>query len=219
MSTPAPGFGAAIALLVFLAAVCGPAAADSNTDPHAKHRQMMNEQSEPKAKATRLEIPDVRLLNRNGVSVGLREDVIGDRIVVVDFVYTTCTTICPVLSAILSQVQNRLGDRLGNDVVLVSLSVDPLRDTPQRLQAYSAKLRAGEGWIWLTGNKQTVDDVLRRFGAYTPSFEDHPSMILVGDGRSGEWSRFLGFPGAEKIMEKIGELDAARGAQAAVREK
>lgn len=218
MSTPAPGVGAAIRLLVFLAAVCSPAAADVNEDPHAKHRQMMNQQSEPTAKSTRLEIPDVRLLNRKGVTVGLREDVIGDRIVVVDFVYTTCTTICPVLTAILSQVQNRLGDRLGDDVILVSLTVDPLRDTPQRLQAYSKRLRAGDGWLWLTGDKQTVDEVLRRFGAYTPNFEDHPSMILVGDGRSGEWSRFLGFPGADKIIEKIDELGAARSAQAAVRE-
>jgi len=218
MSTPTIGPGAAITLLALLAAVCGPAAADVNEDPHAKHRQMMNEQRDPQSKSAHIGIPDVRLLTQNGETVNLRDDVIGERIVVVDFVYTTCTTVCPVLSAILGQVQNRLGDRLGDDVMLISLTVDPLRDTPQRLKAYSENHRAGDGWVWLTGDKQTVDDVLRRFGAYTPNFEDHPSMILVGDGQSEEWSRFLGFPGASKIIDKIDELGAARRAQAAVRE-
>ena len=119
------------------------------------------------------------------------------------------------LSAILGQVQNRLGDRLGTDVALVSLTVDPLRDTPARLKAYSEKHRAGDSWVWLTGSKPDVDEVLQKLGVYTPNFEDHPSMILVGDGSTGAWSRFVGFPGAGQIVEKIDELSAARDAQAA----
>ena len=62
-------------------------------------------------------------------------DAIGDHIVVMDFVYTTCTTICPVLSALFTQVQTKLGnDVVGNEVRLISMSVDPIRDTPQRLR-------------------------------------------------------------------------------------
>ena len=101
---------------------------------------------------------------------------------------------------------------------MISLTVDPLRDTPERLKAYSEKHHARDGWVWLTGDKQTVDEVLQAMGAYTPNFEDHPSMMLVGDRNSGEWSRFLGFPGSGNIMEKIDELSAARNAQSAVRE-
>ena len=97
----------------------------------------------------------------------------------------------------------------------MSLTVDPLRDTPARLKAYSEKHRAGDGWVWLTGSKPDVDEVLQKLGVYTPNFEDHPSMILVGDGSSGEWSRFVGFPGAGQIVDKIDELSAARDAQAA----
>lgn len=193
---------------------------DAGDDPHAHHQQMMQKEIELESKANSADvrIPDVSLLTQYGDTVNLRSDVVGDKIVVIDFVYTTCTTICPVLSAILGQVQKRLADRLGKDVMLVSLTVDPLRDTPARLKAYSEKHRAGDGWLWLTGNKRAVDDVLQELGVYTPNFEDHPSTILIGDGSIGEWSRFIGFPSAGQIMDKINEFSAARTMQSASKE-
>jgi protein SCO1/2 len=139
-------------------------------------------------------------------------DVIGDNIVVMDFVYTTCTTICPVLSALFTQVQTKLGDDVGDEIWLVSMSVDPIRDTPQRMKAYSAKHRAGDGWLWLTGPKPAVDDVLTGLGAYTTNFEDHPSMILIGDGRTGEWRRLFGFPNPDRIVQIVNDLRAKRQA-------
>ena len=213
--------GACMALVGLLAlpAVAEDVVADEvESDPHAHHRQMMKAKAEQKAQATILEIADAQLINQDGEAKSLRSDIVGDRIVVVDFIYTTCTTVCPVLSAVLLQVQDELGDRLGTEVMLVSISVDPLRDTPARLKDYAGKLRARDGWTWLTGDKLAVDEVLKDFGAYTPNFEDHPSMVLVGDGTTGEWSRFLGFPGANHILDKINEFAAARSAQSAVRE-
>jgi protein SCO1/2 len=127
-----------------------------------------------------------------------------------DFVYTTCTTVCPVLSAVFVQLQERLGEQLGQEVALVSVTVDPVRDTPQRLKAYSARYDARDGWVWLTGPKTTVDDVLTGVGAYSVNFEDHPSMVLVGDGSTGQWSRFFGFPSPDRIMEQVNALQAAR---------
>ena len=127
-----------------------------------------------------------------------------------DFVYTTCTTVCPVLSAVFGQLQGRLGQRLGRDVFLVSVSVDPIRDTPSRLQAYAAQHQAGPGWIWLTGDKPAVDRVLEGLGAYAPNYEDHPPMVLVGDGKSGNWTRFFGFPGPDQLLAKVDELVGAR---------
>lgn len=209
---------ARVALMSIAALAFGSAFAGSASDPHAKHRQMLNEVQQEKSKFADISIPDVQLTTQFGESVSLRDDVIGDRIVVMDFVYTSCTTVCPVLSAILGQLQGRLGERLGKDVVMISLTVDPLRDTPQRLKAYAEKHRAKDGWVWLTGDKQTVDEVLRAMGAYTPNFADHPSMMVVGDQNSGEWSRYLGFPGAATIMEKIDELGMTDNAQAAVGE-
>ena len=92
----------------------------------------------------------------------------------------------------------------------MSVSVDPIRDTPRRLKAYAAKHKAQPGWIWLTGNKNTMNEVLDGLGAYTPNFENHPAMVLVGDGRSGEWSRFFGFPSPNRLMDQVNTLQAAR---------
>ena len=194
--------------LAALLAVSTTAVADE--DPHAKHRAMMQQKSEPAVESADIDLRDRLLVDHNGQDVQFVTDVVGDNIVVMDFVYTTCTTICPVLSALFTQVQQKLGDEVGNDVWLVSMSVDPVRDTPQRLKAYSAKHRAGDGWLWLTGPKAEVDDVLIGLGAYTSNFEDHPSMVLIGDGKTGEWKRLFGFPNPDRIVQIVNEFQERR---------
>lgn len=187
--------------------------AEIETDPHAHHKAMLR-QSGQSAKPADVDLRDLRLVDQDGRELRFVSEVIGDRIVVMDFVYTSCTTVCPVLSAVFGQMQGKLGNHLGQDVVLVSVSVDPTRDTPQRLKAYAAKHKAQPGWIWLTGAKATMDDVLDGLGAYSPNFEDHPAMVLVGDGRTGEWSRFFGFPSPDRLMKQVETLQAARNSAA-----
>ena len=195
-------------LLTLMLAI--PAGALADEDPHAKHRAMMQQKSEPAAESVDIDLRDRPLLTQNGDEVLFVTDVIGDDIVVMDFVYTTCTTICPVLSALFTQVQTKLGDEVGNGVTLVSMSVDPARDTPQRLKAYSAKHKAGDGWLWLTGAKPVVEDVLVGVGAYTTNFEDHPTMVLIGDGKTGEWQRLFGFPNPDRIVKIVKDMQARR---------
>ena len=89
-----------------------------------------------------VELRDLELMTHHGDRVRFASDVIGDRIVVMNFIYTDCTTVCPALSALFSLLQDALGERLGRDVFLISLSVNPTRDTPQRLRAYAEKYRA-----------------------------------------------------------------------------
>ena len=197
---------------LFAAAIIAlPLAAQADEDPHAKHRAMMKQKAQP-AESVDIDLRDQMLITQHGEDVMFVSDVIGDNIVVMDFVYTTCTTICPVLSALFSQVQTKLGDDVGDEIWLVSMSVDPIRDTPQRMKAYSAKHRAGDGWLWLTGPKPAVDDVLTGLGAYTTNFEDHPSMVLIGDGRTGEWRRLFGFPNPDRIVQIVDELREKRQA-------
>jgi protein SCO1/2 len=198
-----------IVTLALTLVVAGTAMADE--DPHAKHRAMMKQQDPaPAAEFADIDLRDRLLLNQDGEEVRFVSDVIGDNIVVMDFVYTTCTTVCPVLSALFTQVQTQLGDDLGNEVVMVSMTVDAVRDTPPRLKAYSARHRAGEGWVWLTGAKPTMDDVLTGLGAYSVNFEEHPAMVIVGDGRSGEWKRMFGFPNPDRIMKVVNEFRQRR---------
>jgi cytochrome oxidase Cu insertion factor (SCO1/SenC/PrrC family) len=166
------------------------------------------------AAEARVEVPDVELVDQDGKPVRLRALLSGDKAVIADFVFTTCTTVCPMLSAIMVRMQDRLGDRLGRDVTMLSVTVDPARDTPAKLKAYAKKWKARPGWVWLTGPKDVVDQVLKGMGAYTPNFQDHPPMVLVGDGRTGGWTRFNGFPNRDLILARVDEI-AGAGAVAA----
>jgi protein SCO1/2 len=160
---------------------------------------------------TKVVLRDVPLVDATGKRLRLAQDVIGERIAVVNFIYTSCTTVCPVSSATFQQLQQRLAaSSLGKEVVLVSITVDPLRDTPQRLREYAGRYEAREGWVWLTGTKPDVDSVLKGFGAYSSRFEDHPLMVLIGDARGGPWTRFFGFPSVDELLARIDTTHLAR---------
>jgi len=192
--------------------LAGPVLAD---DPHAHCRELSAQASGPAAVAADgaradVKVIDAALLDQEGRDLRLRDDVIGDRIVVMNFVYTTCTTVCPLLSARFTGLQAALGERLGREVRLVSLSIDPLHDTPTRLKAYAERHRAGAGWLHLTGRADEVEQVLRGLGAYSPRLADHAPMTLVGDGRTGRWTRINGFPSAAQLLAQVDALASAR---------
>ena len=149
---------------------------------------------------------DVPLLDQDGRNVRFRTDAIGDRIVVIDTFFTTCGLICPILGAIFSDVQEQLGDRLDREVRLISITVDPATDIPPRLKKYAEQWEARQGWLFLTGEKKAVDRVLEGIGMYTPDFANHPSAILVGDGRDGKWTRFNGFASPEQLKSRVEDL-------------
>lgn len=159
---------------------------------------------------TRVRFADVLLTDQHERQVRLGDEVVDDRIVVMGFVYTSCTTVCPVVSAIMQKVQMQLGERAGREVQLVSISVDPLRDTPARLREYASLYKAGPGWTWLTGPVPAVNDTLKGLGTWSADFENHTPVILVGDARSGQWTRFYGFTDPAVLLAKVEELSAQR---------
>lgn len=207
--------------LAALAAIllAGPARAGEKEKPcphcHGDKPAATAEAAPATDQGTKVQVADLALVDQDGATVRLREALAGEPLVVVSFVYTTCTTICPVLSGLMAGVQERLGERAGKDVRLVTVSIDPARDTPERLKAYAARFKAGPGWTWLTGEKEEVQRALEGLGAYSPSFADHSPIVLVGDGRAGTWTRFNGFPSPERLVEEVDELARARAATAA----
>lgn len=175
-----------------------------------EHRsQVATAASDAGARAA-IDAPDPVLVDQDGRARRFRSEVLGDRIAVVGFVFTSCTTICPVLTATMLRLQRELGDRLGQEVTLVTVTVDPARDTPQRLKAQASRVGARPGWTWLTGRKEDVDLLNKALGAYTASITAHPPMMLVADGRTGAWYRFNGFPQAAHLLARIDEIAAAR---------
>ena len=189
----------------------GQAGAGAQPD-HAQHRPAGAGVRAPAAGTVRIKLPDTELTDQHGKAVRFASDAVGGRLVLINFIYTTCTTVCPIQSALFADLQQRLGARAGSEVALISVTVDPLRDTPMRLKQFAAQYKVGPGWRFLSGSKQAVDQVLTAFDVYTPNFADHPAVVLVGDPRSGEWTRFFGFPGSDQIMSKVEQLQAARHA-------
>ena len=90
----------------------------------------------------------------------------------------------------LSQVSRELGDLYGKGIHFVSISNDAERDTPEALFEFAKKQGVNlYGWTFLTGPKKEVDNVIKKIGLYTPKFEQHKAMILIGNTRTGHWQK------------------------------
>lgn len=201
------GHGAArLAAAGCLAALLGAAPALAHDAGHGGHAAAAGPADAAGDELVELVLHDLALTDQHGGTARFKTGIVQDRIVVLTVLYTSCTTVCPVTSSILALVQDALGDRLGREVLLVSLTVDPVTDTPERLRQYAEKVGAESGWLWLTGAKPDVDRVLTGLDAYTSDYTQHPSVILVGDGRTNRWSRFYGFPSPDQILSRVEEL-------------
>jgi protein SCO1/2 len=159
----------------------------------------------PGKEAVPVKLLDLELVDQDGGKVKFKSDVIGDRVAVIIPFYTTCTTAFPILIFMFTRLQETLGDRLGKDVVLVSVSVDPRTDIPVRLKAYARRQKAKPGWVFLSGDRNNLGQVLLGVGVlFSPNLEDHNHIpiTLVGSAHS-EWRRFHGFPSPEQILGEI----------------
>jgi cytochrome oxidase Cu insertion factor (SCO1/SenC/PrrC family)/mono/diheme cytochrome c family protein len=130
--------------------------------------------------------PNVELVTQDGVKVRFYEDLVRDKHVVVSFIYTRCTKQCGLITANLARVQRELGDRVGKDVFFYSITLDPERDTPAALKRYAEAFKARPGWTFLTGKKEDVQLLRRKFGDLA-SVEDHAAAINIGNDRVGQW--------------------------------
>ncbi len=157
-----------------------------------------------------VKVLNTELLNQDGIKVRFASDIVSNKIIAMNFIYTDCKTACPVVSAIFAKLQNQLGDKLQQDVRMVSISINPTTDTPESLKTYATHFNARPEWIWLTGEKKPVDDLLKGLGVYSADYSNHSPVILVGDPVSGVWTRFDGLTSPETLAAKIDELLAAR---------
>src|SRR5262249_15396837 len=107
------------------------------------------------------------------------------KIVVVSFIYTNCPDICPLTTARLAQVEEKLGDIVGRDIFLVSLTVDPERDTPERLKSFATAFGAGPGWLFLTGKPEDIRAINDRRGAGGRTRSEHRKKVSFGNEGPG----------------------------------
>ncbi|HLK68988.1 MAG TPA: SCO family protein [Bryobacteraceae bacterium] len=137
-------------------------------------------------------LPDVTLVNQHGEKVRFMSDLVKNHVVVVNTVFTTCTTICTPLGAKLAKLSNVLKDSDGKDVRLISISVDPVTDTPKILEAWAAKFGPAHNWTLLTGPEADVKRLLKAVNLFTADKSSHSPIMILANGTTGEWSRVNG---------------------------
>ena len=146
--------------------------------------------AEPEAPAPRrASVPDVELINQNGERVRLQSDLINGRVAALSFIFTSCPTICNTIGVNLGQLRKELGASLERDIALISISVDPATDTPEKLKTWGKSFGAGAGWTLLTGDKDLVTQLLKKLESYTPNIQNHSPFLLIVNDRTGEWQR------------------------------
>jgi cytochrome oxidase Cu insertion factor (SCO1/SenC/PrrC family) len=173
---------------------------DAQATPR-KEEQVAKDQSQ----FASIRISDVTVLDQDGRKLRFYSDLVKGRTVAINFIFTTCTTICPPLTATFRKVQQEMGDRVGRDVALISVSVDPATDVPERLKSFSAKFNAQPGWSFITGTKADIDQLLVSLGAYAGDKNDHTPMILVGNDKAQHWTRTYGLATPATLTKIITE--------------
>jgi len=123
-------------------------------------------------------IPDTQVYDQNGKKLNFYSDIIKGNTAAVNFIFTTCTTICPQTTAIFRRVQQLLTEG-GVRVKLVSISVDPATDTPERLHVFAEEFKAGPGWTFVTGDKTAIDSLLRALDVSVGDKNNHTPRILI----------------------------------------
>jgi protein SCO1/2 len=193
-----------------VAAVLGPwaqgALAADAPEAHAHHHHAAPEALRTSAAYA---VPDVELVRDDGRTVRLGQELDDGRPVVLSFVFTSCTTVCPMLSATLAQLQRKLGPARDH-VHLVSISIDPEHDTPQRLREYARKFGAGPEWQHYTGTLAASVAVQRAFGVYRGDKMNHEPATLVRTAPGAEWVRLDGFATADQLLAELPGLPASR---------
>jgi len=153
--------------------------------------------------------PNVPLVGHDGKVYRFYDDLVRDKIVVVNFIYTSCSNICPMVTARMAQVKDKLGDRVGKDIFFLSITIDPVRDGPEVIKQYAETYRAGPGWLFLTGEPHDIDAVRHKLGERSRTLNEHRSDVILGNDKLRDWGRDSAFQDTEVLVETILNLDPA----------
>lgn len=147
--------------------------------------------------------PDVPVQDQEG-RAGSFHQVTGDRLVILTFTYGTCRTACPIVNGLLASVYQHLGPRVGQDVVMVSVSVDPEHDRPEQLAAHHRTFGDLPHWYRLTGDRTDLARLWQAFGIRVGQDPGaHASDVFIGSPVRGTWRRVSGFLSPQAIVQVL----------------
>ncbi len=151
--------------------------------------------------------PNTTLITHEGKEVNFYDDLIKGKVVAINFIYTTCPDVCPLETAQLVKVQKILRDKIGKDIHIYSITIDPETDTPEVLKEYRKRYRAK--WDFLTGNKDDIRNLRRKFGLYIEGSEDgtnknnHNVSMIIGNQATGRWMKRSPFENPHILADQL----------------
>jgi len=154
-------------------------------------------------------LPNVTLETHEGRQVRFYDDLVKDRLVVVNMMYANCSNLCPPNTANLLQVQEALREHMGKDVFMYSLTLQPAIDKPLDLRRYMDKFDIKPGWTFLTGEPAHVELLRRRLGFYTldaaadADLKQHTGMLRIGHDARDRWSMIPALASPRQIVNSI----------------
>jgi protein SCO1/2 len=190
------------ACLLLWAVPSGADETPADADPHAHHHHMMQAPPPITRRTMNYVVPEVTLVRSDGARVNFGHELDDGRPVLLDFIYTTCTTICPVMSQTFAEVQKRLGADAAK-VKMVSVSIDPEEDTPARLTEYAKRYQAGPQWTFYTGTVEASVAAQRAFDAYRGDKMNHAPVTFFRSAPGQPWVRLDGFVTPDAIVGEV----------------
>jgi protein SCO1/2 len=165
----------------------------------------------PRTKTSTLQyaVPPVRLVRDDGKAVSLPEEMNDGRPVVLNFIFTTCSSTCPLMSEVLALFERKLGAQR-DKVHLMSISIDPEEDTPARLREYAKKFHAGPEWQHYSGTLEASVAAQRAFHVYRGDKMSHTPVTLMRAAPGGLWLRIDGFVTPDELVADYRHLLAAK---------
>jgi protein SCO1/2 len=148
---------------------------------------------------------DVALTTMSGQPTTLAAELDGGQPVMMNFIFTTCSTICPVMTGTFVKVQEQLGPEAEN-MRMVSFSIDPEYDTPERLRNYAKQFGAGPQWQFLTGDLDNLIAVQKAFDVYRGNKMNHEPTTLMRRSPDDPWVRIDGIASAAEIVAEYHRL-------------
>jgi len=132
---------------------------------------------------------DVVLINQDGEPQRFYNDLLKDKVVIINSFFTSCKGSCPVTMRLIAGIQERFSEQMGQALHIISISLDPTTDTPPKLKAYAEKIKAGSGWQLIAGEKDNVDFALKKLGHFVADIETHKNTIIIGNEATGLWKK------------------------------
>jgi protein SCO1/2 len=154
------------------------------------------------------ETPAVDLLREDGKRVSLPRELDDGRPVLLNFIFTTCSSICPLTSRTLEEFQRKLGAEAAR-IHLMSISIDPEEDTPARLREYARKFHAGPEWQYYSGTVAASLAAQKAFDVYRGEKMSHTPVILMRAAPGKPWLRIEGFVTPDELVDDYFNLLAS----------